>query len=512
MKKKIFILFTVSLILFTVITGCKKSFLEIAPQGQLTEEQALVDPDAANKLVGGIYNSLYSQGTVGIRLLILNEIASDNSDKGSTPSDGGFDSKDIDEFTFTPNNPNFNEVWKENYKGITRANKALSILDASTIDETLRKKLIGEARFLRGFFYFNLVRYFGGVPKLIRVPNASEANSDEFQTRASKEDIYAVITGDLQNAVDNLPMKGEAGAQVGRITKGAAQGMLAKVYLYLKDWQKAYDLSNAVITSGKYDLASDYGAMFREVGANNIESIFEVETGPSKSATGSCDAISPNYSNFQGPRAKGTWPTNIIDGKPYDGDLGFGLNDPTADLFNAYEAGDTRKAGTIISIDPVNPTVLWDGFTIPKQDLVENPRYNYKAYHSPFKETLACNGYLDKDNKPKNIRLLRFAEVLLINAEAATHIGQNAMTPLARVRTRANLTTTTATEADIWKERRVELAEEGDRFFDLVRQGRAGVVLRAHGKAFVDNKHTVYPIPQAQIDLSGGRLTQNPNY
>ena len=511
MNKRILTLSIATMFFVVAITGCKKSFLDVLPQGQLTEEQALIDLGAADKLVGGVYNTLYSQGTVGLRFLILTEMASDNTDKGSTPSDAGFDGNQIDAFTFTANNSNFNDVWKDHYIGITRANKALQILEQSSFDETTRKRLIGEARFLRGFFYFNLVRLFGGVPKLIRIPNPSEANSDEFQTRATKDEIYAVIKDDLQYAVDNLPLKGEGGTQTGRANKGAAQAMLAKVYMYLKDWQKAYDLSLAVMTSGKYDLAPNYATMFREVGANNIESIFEVQTGPSKNPSGTCDAINPNYSNFQGPRAKGAW-SNVVDGKPYDGDLGFGLNTPTSDLANAYEANDNRKAGTIIFIDAVNTTTLWDGFVIPNQSLVENQRYNYKAYHSPFKETPACNGYLDKDNKPKNIRIMRFAEVLLINAEAAFHIGKDALTPLKRVRTRAGLTTITATLADIWKERRLELAMEGDRFLDLVRQGTAGIVMRAHGKAFVDNKHELYPIPQAQIDLSGKRLTQNPNY
>jgi starch-binding outer membrane protein, SusD/RagB family len=510
MNKNIVALF-IAILSFAILPGCKKKFLEVPPQGQLTEEQALVDPDAANKLVGGVYNTLYSQGIMGIRMVILADIASDNADKGSTPDDGGFDSKDIDNFTFTPNNPNFNEVWKAHYIGITRANKALQILASSTFEATTRNRLIGETRFLRGFYYFNLVRLFGGVPKLIRVPEPSEANNDEFQTRVTKADIYTVINDDLQYAVDNLPEKGGPGTQVGRANKGMAQAMLAKAYLYQQNWQKAYDLSLAVMNSGKYDLASNYATIFREVGANNIESIFEVETGPSKSPTGACDAISPNFSNFQGPRAKGAW-SNNVGGVQYDGDLGFGLNTPSADLANAYETGDNRKAGTIIFIDPVNPITLWDGFIIPNQSLVENQRYNYKAYHSPFKETLACGGVGDKDNKPKNIRIMRFAEVLLINAEAATHVAQDALTALRRVRTRANLTTTTATQADIWKERRVELAMEEDRFLDLVRQGRAGIVMRANGKSFIDGKHELYPIPQAQIDLSGGRLKQNPNY
>ncbi|MEO6721124.1 MAG: RagB/SusD family nutrient uptake outer membrane protein [Ferruginibacter sp.] len=508
MNKKILILSVATMTLLAV-TSCKKSFLDVPPQGQLTEEQALIDPAAADNLVTGVYNTLYSQGTVGLRWVVVNQIASDDADKGSTPGENGFGVKDIDEFSFTASNENFNELWKAHYLAINRANKALDILGKSTIDDNIKKRLIGEVRFLRGMYYFNLVRLFGGVPKLTQVILPTEANNDEFQTRATKAEIYTIVTDDMQYAVDNLPLKGDPLTRVGRANKGAAEAFLAKVYLYLKDWQKAYNLSLDVINSGKYDLATDYATVFRETGANNIESVFEVQTGPSKGPTGTCDAISPNFSNFQGPRAKGAWQNNV-DGKPYNGDLGFGINSPTADLASTYEAGDTRKAGTIIFVDPVNPVTLWDGFVIPNQSLVENPRYNYKAYHSPFKETTACNGYLDKDNKPKNIRLMRFAEVLLINAEAAFHTGGDAATPLNRVRARASLTAVAATEANIWKERRLELAMETDRFLDLVRQGTAGAILASKG--FVTGKHELFPIPQAQRDLSGNRLTQNPNY
>lgn len=509
--KKIFVYNTCLFLILTSTLSCGKSFLEVPPQGKLTREQVLVDPDAAQKLAAGVYNAMYSQGLLGVQWVVLGSVASDDADKGSTPTDNGFNVGDVDNFSFTSGTSIFNSVWSAHYVGIARANSALSILDESTIDETLKNHLIGEVKFLRALFYFNLVRAFGGVPKLDRVPTLAEANSDEFQTRATADEIYQLITDDLQFSVDHLPEKGDAGAQVGRATKGAAQALLAKVYMYLKDWQKAYDLSEAVITSNDYNLATDYAGIFRETGANNVESIFEVQTGPSRSTTGSCDGISPNFSNFQGPRAKGGWPNNIIDGKVYSGDLGFGLNVPSADLANSYEANDVRKSGTIITISSAGPTVLWDGFRIPCGDSVENPRYNYKAYHSPFKETLACDGSVNnKDNKPKNIRVLRFAEVLLINAEAAIHIAKDAQTSLNKVRVRAGLASIPATEDNIWKERRAELGMESDRFFDLVRQGRAATILSSTG--FKSGKNELFPIPQAQIDLSGGKLKQNPGY
>lgn len=491
--------------------SCKKSFLEVDPQGQLTESQVLKDPNAANNLVGGVYNTLYFGGfditTVGFLWVMANDVASDDADKGSTPSDFG-PAGEIDNFTHTPNNFIFDNIWRGHYAAIARANRAIDLLNQSSFDASTKNRLLGEVRFLRGLYYFNLVRFFGGVPKLIRVPDPSEGNNDEFQTRASAADIYTVAIGDLQFAVDNLPAKGDEGAQTGRATKGAAQSYLAKAYLYQKSWQKAFELSQAVINSNKYSLVPDYNLVFRERqvggvgGNNNSESIFEVQTGINLGE----NAVSPLYSNGQGARSKGGW-----------NDLGFGLNNPTSDLANAYEVGDPRRNATIIFINPTTPgnstgTVLWDGFRIPSQDSVENQRYNYKAYHSATAESPQLSN--NKDTKPKNIRLMRYAEVLLIYAEAAAMIGNTAeaTAKLNMVRTRAKLAPSTGTQANVWRERRTELGMEQDRFLDLVRQGRAGTVLRAHGKAFVDGKHEVFPIPQAQRDLSNGRLTQNPGY
>ncbi|HYH15761.1 MAG TPA: RagB/SusD family nutrient uptake outer membrane protein [Flavisolibacter sp.] len=509
MKQLAYTITFAALLVFS--NSCKKDFLDVPPQGQLTEEQALIDPAAADKMVAGVYNSLYLQGTVGLKYLILGEIASDNSDKGSEPNDPGFGAIEIDPFAHNANTGILNDVWTDHYTGIAFANKTLNILNSGTYEEATKNRLIGEVRFIRGLYYFNLVRIFGGVPKLIRVPATSEAYSDEFQTRASKEEIYKVIEEDLLFGVNNLPERREAGSQVGRATKGAAQALLSKVYLYQENWQGAYEMSQAVINSGKYDLHPNYALLFREVGENSIESVFEVQATPIQIGT-ECEGISKNYSNFQGPR--GTFPKVTIDGRTYEaGDLGFGLNTPTSDLAAAYEPNDQRRDATIIFTSPTDVVTLWDGFPIPPRPAVVNERYNYKGYHSPFKEMASCNGDInDKDNKPKNIRVIRYAEVLLINAEAAAHIGADALTPLQKVRARAGLTTTSATIDDIWEERRLELAMEGDRFFDLVRQGRAGEVLRAHGKPFVTGKHEVFPIPQAQIDFSGGRMIQNPNY
>jgi hypothetical protein len=494
-----------------LFAGCSKNFLDVNPQGQTTEVLALTDPDAANKLVGGVYNTLYYGGfdktTVGFLWVLANDIASDDADKGSTPGDFG-PAGEIDNFTHTSNNFIFNNIWSGHFSAIISANKAIEVLNNGSLEQSVKSRLTGEARFLRGLYYFNLVRFFGGVPKITTAPLASEGSSDALQTRATTAEIYTLIIDDLQFAADNLPLKGDAATQIGRANKGAAQSYLAKVYLYQKNWQKAFELSQAVINSGMYSLVPDYNVIFREKpvngvgGNNNSESIFEVQTGVNLGE----NAVSPLFSNGQGPRGRGGW-----------NDLGFGFNTPTSDLANAYETGDVRRGATIIYINPTvagnSPgTVLWDGFRIPSKDSVENDRYSYKAYHSNTAESAQVSN--NKDTKPKNIRLMRYAELLLIYAEAAamTNNAGEATAKLNMVRTRSTLPPSVGTQANIWKERRTELAMEQDRFFDLVRQGRAGPVLRAHGKAFVDGKNEVFPIPQPQIDLSAGRLKQNPGY
>ncbi|RZK94275.1 MAG: RagB/SusD family nutrient uptake outer membrane protein, partial [Hymenobacter sp.] len=371
------------------------------------------------------------------------------------------DAGQIDNFTVTAANSNINNVWNGHFQAIARANQALDKIPLSPADATTKNRQLGEVRFLRGYFYFNLVRYFGGVPLLNGVPAAADANNPALQTRASAADTYTFLINDLQFAIDNLPDKGAT--DVGRATKSAAQAMLAKVYLYQRNYQRAYDLSQAVITGGKYQLYPTYADIWRTVGNNNSESVFEVQTGVNASCNNSAVNI---YSVSQGPRqgGRGGW-----------SDLGYGFNTPTADLANAYEANDVRRAGTIIFINPTAPagqrsagTVLWDGFRIPSKDSVENFRYSYKAYHSRTREPNCGNN----DYLPKNIRVMRYAEVLLINAEAAFQLGNTtaATTDLTAIRTRAGLGAVTPTLARIWQEHRVELAMEHDRFFDLVRQ------------------------------------------
>ncbi|MBD2703696.1 RagB/SusD family nutrient uptake outer membrane protein [Spirosoma sp. BT702] len=494
-----------------LIASCSKSFLDVPVQGQAT---TATDPNLAVNLVTGVYNSMYNSeafggagGDVhGISFIAATNIISDDADKGSTAGDQP-SLVDIDNFATTSTNNFVAALWNGYYSGISRANQALVALETSSLTPATKNQLIGEVRFIRAYYYFNLVRFFGPVPKVIRVPkDAQDANNDPaFQTRAPLDTIYNVITHDLQFAIANLPLRAQSA--VGHANKGAAQSLLAKTYLYRKNWQQVQALTQEVINSGQYSLVPDYTTIWRYVGNNNAESIFETQSGTFNNG----DIAVGGYSTWQGPRVGplGGWT-----------DRGFGFCTPSTDLVNAYEPGDKRKESTIITIDRSGRgvgTVLYDGFRIPSGDSVQNNYYNYKAYAS---ENPSIEPYLgNRDKKQKNVRLLRFADVLLMNAEANNELGQTAtaITQLNRIRTRAGLAATkAASQTDvreaIWKERRIELAMEHDRFFDLVRTGRAAQVMRAAGKNFVAGKNELLPIPSLQIQLSGGQLTQNSGY
>ena len=481
MKKSINIFIT-GLAIVSLTACSDNEFLDVQPSKE-TPEQALSSPSAATELVNAVYNKFLSFNESSFSWIGVTSITTDNADKGSDPGDTGTDKDLMDALTFTSNTISINEVWEANYQGIARANQALQYLPDLDIDETLKTRLIGETKFLRAEFYFRLVRMFGGVPLIQGVPDIQ--NQDDINsanTRASKEEIYAFIMADLQDAVESLPVTYPS-SDLGRATKGAALTLLAKVNMYQENWQEVYDLTNQVMGLG-YSLTPEYEDIWKEIGENNSESIFEIQgrgETPNKGVEG--------YFVVQGARGAGGW--------------GWGFNTPTEDLTNSYEEGDKRKDATII----FRGETLWDGLKVA--ETVSNPRYNQKAYVSKTMESF--NGVDWESNK--NVRILRYAEVLLMNAEAALKVGGDAKTPINEVRERAGLEgLNTVTLMDVWKERRWELAFEHDRFFDLVRQGRAGEVLRAHGKNFVDGKNELFPIPQAQIDLSKGQLTQNPGY
>lgn len=467
-----------------LISGCEDE-LDVDPRDRQSEQDFLGDTANATTLVNGVYNKLLDYNMNSFSWIGVTSITSDDADKGSSAGDTGTDKKKLDDLTFSAVDVSFEDVWKSRYDGIYRVNNAIYYLEPLQIDQALKTRLIGEVKFLRALWYFDLVRCFGGVPIVTEIIdlNDTETINNVVFTKKTKAEVYAQIEQDLQDAIAALPLKSQYSPNdLGRATKGAAEALLAKAYLYQEKWQDAFTTSGNVITSGQYGLLDDYAQVWREAGENGRESIFEVQ------ATAAVGIL--QYTDVQGPR-----------GTP---DLGWGFNTPSESLLNSYLPGDVRKDATIL----FTGTVLWDGFQTPTT--WANPRYNYKAYQSSLAES--WNG---KTMTGKNLRILKYSDILLIRAEAAFHIGQagEAEDRIDELRIRTGLGPVgPVTLPIILRERRWEMAMEHDRWFDLVRTGTAAAALTAHGKTFVVGTHEVFPIPQSQVTASGNRLQQNNGY
>ena len=472
--------------------SCKKSFLDVDPQGQQPGEDFWRNEADATKAVNAMYGNLRGWTNVAFAAIAIESLGSDDAEKGSTPGDASFLTK-FDDFTVTSTEGQILDFWLGQYQNINYANQILGNVPGITMDANLKNRYLAEAKFVRAYSHFRLVRAFGDVPLRLAVPaDASEYNIP----RSPKSEVYAAIEKDLTEAAAALPQS-YGPADIGRITKGAALTLHAKVAMYQQKWSDVLALTNQVMTMG-YTLFPDYEAQFRIANENNSESIFEIQA---KYVPGNCDASNSQYSQVQGVRG-------VTGG-------GWGFNVPTADLAASYEANDPRRDGTIIFRGETTPS----GDVIPASG--DNPMYNQKSY-VPFGTYVAC-----AEGSEQNIRVLRYAEVLLMNAEAANEIGgvantTQALTSLNAVRTRARgsnpltvlppVTTTdqVALRTAIWNERRAELGMEFDRFFDVIRQGRGAAIFGPKG--FVAGKNEVWPIPQNEIDLSAGVLTQNPGY
>lgn len=469
-----------------IIASCEKD-LDVLPSNALSETDFLSKPENAIQLVTGIYNTQLSWSSYSFAWIGMTSITSDDADKGSTANDSGTDKKKLDELTWESSDISFGDVWTARYDGIYRANTALHYLELTTLDSTIKNPLIGEIKFLRALFYFDLVRCFGGVPLVTSKIdiNDTETINEVVFVRRTAEEVYSQIELDLLDAASLLPLKSQqSNGELGRATKGAAQALLAKVYLYQEKWEESEEMADFVIASGIYGLLPDYADVWKEISENGIESIYEIQASPNLGLQG--------YTDVQSPR-----------GTP---DLGWGFNTPSLDLLNSYEEGDLRKEATIMVVAP--DSLLWDGFVMSAS--WNNPRYNYKAYHSSIAES--WNG--NKSNTGKNLRLLKYSDLILIKAEAALQQGKEgeALIYVNMIRNRAGLSSKTSLTFDeLYNERRWEMAMEHDRWFDLVRTGRAQAVMAAHGKNFIAGKHELFPIPEEQIIASGGLLSQN-NY
>lgn len=477
--KKLILIFS-----FFAILSCSDDFLEIPLEDRTPAEEFFVSAEDATQAVNAIYNHQLEWQTSAFAHLAITQISSDDSDKGSNPGDAAF-LNDFSNFTFNSSAFVLNDYWTGQFRGVNLANQVLTNVPNIEMDESLKERLLAEAKFFRAHHYFNLVRTFGGVPIYEGLPEDGIYNIP----RNTVEEVYALIVRDLQEASQVLPPS-YGPDQLGRITEGAAKGMLAKVYMYRQEWSQVLQLTQEVMGMG-YSLYDDYYELFRWENEYNSEIIFSIQS----TADGNCESRS-QYGQVQGVRQQ----------------YGWGFNSPSEDLAAAYEENDLRRDATILFVGETTP----EGDLITAGDNPANaPRYNQKIY-------ISSDNYIRNNcipNADSDIVFLRYAEILLINAEANLELGNYdaALESLNEVRNRAGLDdlefeSEQQLRSAIWHERRVELAQEGDRFFDLVRQGRAAEVLQALGKQFTPGVNEIFAIPANQITLSNNVLVQNPGY
>lgn len=513
---------------FLNVSCNNEDFLDQPLKGRQQLDDYFSTPQNAEAFVNGIYKKVNGESWWQANFQRqINDMSTDDNWSGNTAQPRP-DITGITAYNVFPGSQYFNSFWENHFIGITRANISLDRIPEVEMDEAIKSRMLGEAYFLRAFFYFDLVRNFGGVPIVTTYTELLEPAIND-KTRSSVEEVYKLIEDDLQKAVDALPLRSEYPAKdLGRVTKGAAQSLLAKVYLTEEKWSLAQTTANEVIVSSEYRLEPDFANIYSVDNHHGVESIFEIDyiNNPVFAEIGAQFPIT------NGSRA----------------DQGWGWGSPTSDLENAFlsEGDNIRLRSTIIKHgDAVYGDPDVTSFNaLPAEN--KSGRTNRKYYVPVAKRPVP---YARGQIALPYIHL-RLADVLLMHAEAAyfNNDPTSAKLSLKKVRDRVQLVTNmsltgTALRDAIWKERRLELALEQQRFYDLRRQKVNGVpriaLLMGPNGSFVKfntevstdpfettnlnesqekgiffdiNKHLLWPIPPKEIQLSRGNIVQNPFY
>ncbi|MFT3704071.1 MAG: RagB/SusD family nutrient uptake outer membrane protein [Agriterribacter sp.] len=477
MKTKIIILSIIAAT--TVMTSCKK-FLEINPETALTSETFFVKESDFVQAVNATYVPLRS--IFNDRAWVLGEMHSDNTYYPRNILFGAVDgTENVADFAM-PNvassvsgitlttNGNVLGQYRSDYQIISRANQILASIDNVDFDATSKANLKGQALFLRAFAYFELARYFGKAPLHLTPVTSREESAAEL---ATTDQLYAQIEADAKDAATML--KPKSTQEAGRVTSGSAKTLLGNLYIVQKRWADAESVLKEVVNSGEYALMEDYNDAFSYTNANknNAESVFEIQY-----MEGSAGYNGSLIYNFL-PRPMTAAELEPITQTSNPQDLsGEGNNIPTPDIIAAYETDDKRKD---ISI----------GYVTLSQSLRTNKVYPYiKKFARPH----ATHG-----NTGNNWPVYRYAEVLLFLAEALNEQNKpgDADDYLNMIRTRAGLPNTTASsQADmreaIFKERRIELAFENKRWFDILRTDRIQEIIVPYGNRIKANPLNYY--------------------
>ncbi len=469
------------------------SFVDIKPDYALDAENYFNSPSDYDKALIGAYQLLHSS----YLSLFIGEIASNNSISGGESVTDSQGLHQIDAMTHGGVNAELSSLFRYMYSGITRCNFIFEF--KNRINFVGKDNVLAEAAFLRAYYYFELVKFFGDVPLVVdkRLP-ASEVPATP---RTPVAVVYGQIEKDLQFAASILnwtnPVKG-------KVTKGAALALLGKAYLYQNKFDLAANTLDQIINQGGYSLFQDYATIFRVVNEGNSETVFDIEYGASPGGDFGCFVCTSGFIavGFQGVRG--------YKGPTYSS--GFSYNLPTKNLVDEFEANDPRLKGSVLDIEAfktANPTVT---YTI---GLGGHTGYYNNKYIKRADEIGPNDNNL---TSPVNHKVIRYADVLLMAAEAHNRKPSpndaQAILYLNQVRSRVSVAmpsvnvTGSALTAAIYHERRVEFAGEGLHFFDLVRTGRAAAQITG----FQTGKNELFPIPQAEIDLAGAGWKQNNGY
>jgi tetratricopeptide (TPR) repeat protein len=475
----------------TVSVNACDDYLDITKEGQQNTENFFNSPQDYEDALIGTYDLLGTNYLVHI----LGEIASDNALCGGERPSDVLEWQEIDDMKHNPDNIALRNVWKWMYGGISRANYIVEF--QNQVDFDRKPELLAENLFVRSFYYFNLVKFFGDVPLI--VDQRVSVEGSQSIDRAPKAEVYAQIEKDLITATNNLPW---LAAQPGRATKGAAWALLGKVYLYQKKYSEAADAFDKVIKSNRYSLVEDFGTIFLNENENNSESVFEIQysIGVEGASYEQLEYSEGNVAaGFMSPRFTGepsTW-------GPYDD--GNTFSTPVKALVDLYDVDDTRLNATFFDIE---------AYAAQMPDLKFDKRNEYTGYYNHkymvYKEANLPDLRISHGN---NYRAIRYADVLLMAAEAniqATSPKGDPQAMLDEVRDRAFGDTNHRIPANlenILQERRLELAGEGHRFFDQVRTNKTSTI-----PGFQVNKHELFPVPRLEIELAGNTWPQNPGY
>ncbi len=485
-------LFTVFIAASVFLLSCSDDFVKVTPEYSIDSESYFVSPDDYYYALVASYDLLqttYANALVG-------EFASDNTLCGGENPTDVIGWQQIDDMIHTQTNSNLRDIWNWMFAGVQRTNYFMEFKD--NIEFEGKEQMVGEIRFLRAYYYFELVKFFGPVP--MKVDARFQLGDETSIPRSSVSDVYAQIEADLIFAASVLP---ESPTETGRATKGAAQALLGKAYLYQDKFSESAAVFEELIGDGNYSLADDYDAMFEAEGENGPESVFEVQYTDVEGAGFGCLQCS------EGNVAVGFSGVRGYEGPEFT--PGFSFNVPTQEAVDQFEPGDLRKEVAILDIEAWATSV---GATYTKGN--EHTGYFNRKYLPRLRSENAA-GDVNLTN-PNNYRSIRYADVLLMAAEANNRGGisdAKAREYISLVRERAfgdenhaiTLSGAALTDA-IYHERRVELMGEGHHFFDLVRTGRAADEI----DGFVAGKHELFPVPLEEIEFSNGAWEQNPNY